>query len=140
MEPRGVTLSNKMKYRPTIPSTKERLLNRVLDGSEIAGVMDMVLKDRQNKDLNLYPLIFGIGEDLEHIQEFILQFKGVRYPCDNFIGALDASFKFHIFFNVPFSPEHKRFWALMNGLFYQIETPLLEITSAISSHISAFKI
>lgn len=140
MEPTTVVLKNKKRFRATIPSSKNRLLRLVLDIDMIEGHLSLAKKDRETKQLDLYPMIFGIGEGYESVSEFILRYNDINYTFYKFVEALDATFKFYIFFKIPFPPEHKRFWALINGIFYKIETPRLEITSAISSHIKSFKI
>lgn len=116
------------------------MLKLVEDKALIEGHVSLAKKDRQKKQLDLYPMIFGIGEDNESVKEFILRYNEICYSFYNFVEALDAAFKFYIFFKIPFPPEHKRLWALINGIFYKIETPLLDLTSAILSCIKSFDV
>lgn len=139
MVPAALVLQNKKKYKPTIEKSKTCLFRLVDDKSNMDAFLTLSLKDRQTKKLEIYPMIFGIGESNSTISEFVLTFKGIAYSFNTIIEALDTAFKCYVFFNISFSPEHKRFWALLNGLFYKIKCKL-EITSAISSIINSFEI
>lgn len=50
MEPQTTTLKDKTVFRPTIPSAKERLLNKVLDQSQIKGIVNLITNDRQKNN------------------------------------------------------------------------------------------
>lgn len=140
MEPNSVILPNKERFRPTIQSAKERLFKVVEGVEQIDAYWEFFKKDRRNKQLNLYPIIFGIGADNASASEFVLKYNDVSYFFGTFLEALDASFKFCIFFKITFSPEHKRFWVLLNGLFYKINMQCLNETPAISSCVKSFQI
>lgn len=139
MEPASIMLPNKKRFRPTIPSSKDRLLKLVDDISQTDAQLKLFYLDRQRKKLKIYPIIFGIAENYDLVSKFLLKYNDICYEFDSFVEALDAAFKFYIFFKLPFSPEHKRLWVLLNGLFYKIESDLLEETSAITSCIKSFK-
>lgn len=139
LAPASVTLKNKKRFRPTIEKSKNWLLKLVDDKTMIDGYLALSTKERQNRKLETYPVIFGIGESTSSIcDEFVLRFKNISYTFDTIIEALDAVFKCYVVFNINFSPEHKRFWALLNGLFYKIECKL-EITSSILSIVKSFE-
>lgn len=140
MSPTTVYLQNKKRYRPTIESSKCRLLQLVDDESLIGNRIKLVLKDRQEKQLKLYPLIFGIGESNETVEQFVLKFSHITLKFDSIVEAFDAAFKLYLFFKIEFPPEHQRFWAVINCLFYKIETPLLLTTPAILSSVQSFEI
>lgn len=140
MEPSSIVLKNNKRFKATLPSSKMRLFKLVEDKAKIEIHWALAEKGRRQLQLNSFPMIYGVGETNKLVSEFTLKFNQLNYTFDSFVEALDGAFKFYIFFKLPFSPEHRRFWALINGLFYKIDTPLLEMTSAISSCLNSFKI
>ncbi len=91
------------------------------------------LSDCDKKNIQYYPLIFGIGGDNENITEFVVALSDIRYIFPTFIEALDGAFKCYIFFKIAFPPQTIRFWSLINAIFYKIEKMDLKLTPTISS-------
>lgn len=132
-------MQNKKRFRPTIENSKTWLLKLVDEEALIDAGLDLMKKDRKKRLLEIYPVIFGIGESNRSISNFVVAFESIRYTFDTFVEALDATFKFYVYFKIKFSPEHQRFWDLINGIFYKIDLEV-EITSATSSILQSFDI
>lgn len=109
MEPSSVVLKSKKRFRATLPSSKMRLFKLVEDKAKIESHWALTEKGRRQSQLNLFPMIYGVGETNKSVSEFILKYNQLSYYFDTFVEALDGAFKFYIFFKLPFSPEHRRF-------------------------------
>lgn len=139
MAPSSVILKNTKRYKASIQTSKTWLLKLVEDKALIAAQLNFAMADRQLKKLNDYPIIFGIGESNRSVSEFVLRLNNISYNFKTIIEALDATFKCYHFFQIQFSPEHKRFWALLNGLFYKIDSKL-DLTPTVVSIINSFEL
>lgn len=76
----------------------------------------------KKKNVKEHPIIFGIGEERHSVNEFDVAFKNIRYNFDNYLSALDATFKIFHFFGIEFPPESRKVWLIVNELFYKLKT------------------
>lgn len=140
MVPSTVVLKNHKRYKATIEKSKMWLFKLIDCKTLIEAHLTLAKTDRQIKQLEEYPIIFGIGECNTSVSEFILAFHDIRYKFYTIIEAIDAAFKCYMIFRVNFPPEHKRLWVLLNALFYKVDSDLVVVTPAIASVIGSFKI
>lgn len=104
--------------------------------------MDKVLKKKLRscdaKELQYYPIIFGIGDDEQNLTEYVVAIGEIFYSFPSFIEAMDAAFKCFIFYNITFPPQVIRFWSLINEIFFKIKKPELKLTSSLSAVLKSF--
>ncbi len=93
----------------------------------------------ESKEIPYFPIIFGIGEDERNMSKFVVALHDVYYSFDNFIDAMDAAFKCFVFYRINYPPQVKRFWTLINALFYKIVNDQLQIKSSLASVISSLR-
>lgn len=139
LAPSSVVLKSKKRFRPSIPSSKKWLFQLVECKTLIEAEINLAKLHWQKHQLEAYPTIFGIGETHLSVSEFVVVFNDIHYTFESIVEAIDASFKCYLFFNISFSPEHKRFWTSINSLFYKIDS-VPKPTPAILSIINSFKI
>lgn len=138
MAPTTVVNKEKNKrFRATATSAKSMLIKLVNGKTEMKKYLEYFTKWRESEKQDIHPIVFALGESHNTVIEFVVSFRGLSYFFDTIIEAIDAAFKCYLFFQIGFPPEHKRFWSVINGLFYNVECGL-NTTPAISSTIGSF--
>lgn len=90
------------------------------------------------KELQHYPIIFGVGDDNRNLHEYVVAIRDVFYTFPNFIEAMDAAFKCFVVYNIPFPPQVVKYWMIINGIFYKIDHVQLKLTPSVSALLKSF--
>ncbi len=135
--PSPVTWQNK-RWKPSIDTSIECFFNITTNKESMEELLKKHLRSCDKKEIQYFPLIFGIGDDEKKLSEYVVAIGEVFYTFQSFIEAMDAAFKCFIFYKIPFPPQVLRFWSLMNEIFYKIKIPQLELTSTLSAVLKSF--
>lgn len=102
--------------------------------------LKVILANCDKKDIEHYPMIFGIGNDEEQVSEFVVALCDVYYTFPSFLQAMDGAFKCFIFYSIPFPTQTVRFWSFINAIFYKISVIDLKLTPTLSATIRSLKV
>lgn len=137
--PSAVKLDDGKRWRPSIATSMEYFLSSAINKESMEQLLSKKLRACDKKNLQYFPIIFGIGEDEENLSEYAVAINDIFYSFPTFIEAMDASFKCFTFYNITFPPQVKRFWSLINAIFYKIENSQLKLDPALSAIIKSLE-
>lgn len=105
--------------KPSISDSKNTLLKFIKDED-----VDLVIQNR-NSQCSLYkikqhPFIVGYGSSKYIILNFYVVIGDTKIKADDFVSALDLCLKMFILFKIPYPPESKAVWLLLNKIFFNI--------------------
>lgn len=135
--PSSIVWKNK-RWKPSIDTSKECFFQVAADKGAMLSKLLVHLKSCDLKQVPHFPIIYGIGRDIENLLEFVVAISEIIYTFPTFLEAMDAAFKCFIFYNIPFPPQVVRFWSLINGIFYKNENPQIKLSSSLSSTLKSF--
>lgn len=105
--------------KPSISDSRDTFLKFVKDED-----VDIVIENRNIKcslfKIKSHLFIVGYGSSKYKIVNFYVVIGDAKIRADNFVAALDLCFKMFILFNIPYPPESKAVWILLNKIFYNI--------------------
>lgn len=130
--PASVMCQNK-RWKPSIDTSQECFFQNAINKESMETKLKVKLKSCDKKELQHFPIIFGIGDDEENLTEYVVAVSDIFYTFPSFIDAMDAAFKCYIFYNISFPPQVIRFWSLINQIFYKIENSQLKLTCSLSA-------
>lgn len=130
--PTAVTWQNK-RWKPSIQTSQDCFFINVTDDEQMQKELKKKLKSCDSKELEYYPIIFGVGEGERNISTYVVALHDVFYSFETFIEAMDAAFKCYIFYRIKFPPQVVKFWTFINHLFYKINHPQLVVSAPLAS-------
>lgn len=110
------------KWLPSMKSSQRTIYKFIQYSCKIPIEMDKRNTFCKEKNMKEHPLIFGVGDNKDSVNEFIVAFKNLRYTFNDYLRALDAVFKMYNFFGIDFPPESQKVWVIINELFYKLKT------------------
>lgn len=73
------------------------------------------------RGIKWHPYIIGQGRSKRKINNFLVVIHDTKIQCVNFMEALELCFHLYILLNIPYPPESKAVWILVNKLFLNVK-------------------
>lgn len=125
--------SGPKRWKPSIETSQNCFYEFVISSHEMENKLKAKLASCDMKAIQHYPMIFGIGDDEDHVLEYKVIIRDVHYTFPTFLQAVDGAFKCFIFYKISFPTQTIRFWSLVNELFYKIRIIELTLTPTLSA-------
>lgn len=110
--------------KPSIPDSRNTFLKFIKDED-----VDFVIENRNIQcslmKIPVHPFIVGHGTSKYIIQSFYVVIGENKIEMNNFVEALDLTLKMFITFKIPYPPESKAVWILLNKIFFDINVDQL---------------
>lgn len=126
-------LSRKAKKgrKPSIVDSGNTLLKLVKD-EDIESVITNRRTTFVSNNIKSHPYIIGLGESKFKIKHFYVVLGETKVKVSDFITALDFCFKLFIIFKIPYPPESRAVWIILNKVFFDIN-----VTSIMTARLCA---
>lgn len=99
--------------------------------------MEDVIRNRNEtcelRDIKLHPYIIGQGLTHVEMKYFYVVIHDFKIKVKNFVTAVDLCIKLYVLLNIPYPPESRAVWILINKIFYDVK-----IRSSMTSRIFEF--
>lgn len=114
-----------LNWKPTYVDSQNTFLMFVKE-----ECMDKQIENRNEqctlRGIKWHPYIIGQGPSKRKIKHFYVVIHNTKIKAENFLSALDLCMKFFIVLNIPYPPESRAVWILVNKIFYNIKVdPLM---------------
>lgn len=87
--------------------------------------MDQEIENRNKecefRGIKWHPYVIGQGPSKRKIKHFYVVIHNTKIKTENFITALDLCMKIFILLNIPYPPESRAVWILLNKMFFNIK-------------------
>lgn len=96
--------------------------------------LDIVIANRKIQfrefKIKSHPYVIGVGATKLDLEHFYVVLDDYKIKMNGFIPALDLCLKMFILFGIPYPPESKAVWVMINKIFFNIK-----IESSLTSRI-----
>lgn len=107
------------KWKPSYVDSQNTFLKFIKDEN-----IDKEIENRnticQMRGIKWHPYIIGQGSSKRKIKFFYVVCHDIKMKVDNFVSALDLCMKLFILLQIPYPPESRAVWIVVNRLFYKI--------------------
>lgn len=129
---KGQHKSGKKKgKKPSIVDSRNTLLKYIRDDD-----LDLVIENRKTQcfesHIKTHPFIVGIGSTRYNFYHFYVVIANCKIKVKDFIDAIDLCLKMFILFQIPYPPESRAVWTLLNKIFFDVN-----IESKMTARVSA---
>lgn len=106
--------------KPSIDDSRNTFLKFIKDED-----VDLVIENRKMQcflqNIKCHPYIVGHGTSKYEIVHFYVVIGEFKLKVIDFVTALDLCLKMFILFDIPYPPESKAVWILLNKIFFNIK-------------------
>lgn len=106
--------------KPSISDSRNSFLRFIKDED-----VDLVIENRKMqcfiRNIKCHPYIVGHGSSKYEIEHFYVVIGDFKLKVSDFVTALDLCLKMFILFDIPYPPESKAVWILLNKIFFDIK-------------------
>lgn len=74
-----------------------------------------------NRKIKSHPYVVGFGPSILEMQHFYVVISNCKMKAESFLAAINLCMQYFILFDIPYPPESKAVWVLINKLFYNIK-------------------
>lgn len=75
----------------------------------------------EQRGIKWHPYIIGQGRSKRKIINFFVVVHNTKIKFDDFLTALEFCLKIYILLDIPYPPESKAVWVLLNRLFFAVK-------------------
>lgn len=125
------------QWKPTFKDSQDTFL-KFIKNESLDGTISARNKVCLDRGIQWHPYIIGQGRSSRKIKTFHVVIHDTKLPCADFLTALQLCLYLFILLDIPYPPESKAVWLLVNHLFLNVKTDSL-LTSRISQLINDLK-
>lgn len=124
--------------KPSILDSKNTLLKYVKD-DDINSVIANRRAQFKSKQIKPHPYIVGIGESKYKIEHFYVVIGEMKVKVSDFVTALDFCLKIFIILEIPYPPESRAVWIILNKIFFNVNVTSVMTARLCSLYNDIFK-
>ncbi|XP_037033170.1 uncharacterized protein LOC119072133 [Bradysia coprophila] len=125
------------QWKPTYKDSQDTFL-KFIKNESMEAVINARNETCMNRGIKWHPYIIGQGRSARKIKTFIVVIHDTQIPCEDFLTALQYCLYLFILLDIPYPPESKAVWLLVNRLFLNVKVESL-LTSRICQLINDLK-
>ncbi|XP_053691660.1 uncharacterized protein LOC128740159 [Sabethes cyaneus] len=115
-----LTLTDKIRWKPTILESKESILVYVQNQPFLESTLARLFNAWRSKGVPAVPLIVVFGEDKINLTGFTVWTNAVPYKFPNFLKALDICIKFYMTYDIDFPRQSVAAWKLLSECLFDL--------------------